>query len=279
LRVHQVQQVQVTASPRVVDSDAAISVASLSKRFPNGTLALDSVTFDVPNGQVLALIGLSGSGKSTLLRILNGLHAPTGGNVRVLGVDVGSARGTELRELRRNIGFVFQQFGLVGRSTCLENVLNGALGRLRGPRMGVRSYPSELRRDALAHLDRVGLGTVAFQRADTLSGGQMQRVAIARSLMQHPSILLADEPVASLDPESSTQVLELIGKIAREDGRTVVCTLHQVELAMGWADRIVGLESGRVVLDAATSGLTIEKVMSVYRRASLQAEPLPLLSV
>jgi len=142
----------------------------------------------------------------------------------------------------------------------MENVLVGALGQLRGPRFGIRSYSKVLRRQALEHLDRVGLASQVFQRADTLSGGQMQRVAIARSLMQQPKILLADEPVASLDPESSVQVLELLTRIAREDKMTVVCSLHQVELAVGRTDRLVGLRDGRVVLDTLTTAETEPRV-------------------
>jgi phosphonate transport system ATP-binding protein len=153
--------------------------------------------------------------------------------------------------------------------TCMENVLVGALGQLRGPRFGIRSYSKVLRRQALEHLDRVGLASQVFQRADTLSGGQMQRVAIARSLMQQPKILLADEPVASLDPESSVQVLELLTRIAREDKMTVVCSLHQVELAVGRTDRLVGLRDGRVVLDTLTTAETDpESIMHLYRRTS-----------
>lgn len=248
-------------------SDAVVSIASLSKRFPNGTVAVDNVSFDVPSGQVLGLLGLSGSGKSTLMRLVNGLHRPTSGHVKVLGTTVDECSPRELREMRRDIGFIFQQFGLVGRMTCIENVLVGALGRLRGPRLGVRSYPKNLRRQALERLDRVGLLPQAFQRADTLSGGQMQRVAIARSLMQEPKVLLADEPVASLDPESSVQVLDLISQIAREDGMTVICSLHQVELAIGRTDRLIGLRDGRVVLDRLTAGADQESIMSLYRRS------------
>lgn len=243
-----------------------ISIASLSKRFPNGTLAVDNVSFEVPEGQVLGLLGLSGSGKSTLMRLLNGLHTPTSGHAKILGTVVGQCSASELRVLRRSIGFIFQQFGLVGRMTCMENVLVGALGQLRGPRLGIRSYPKALRQDALEHLDRVGLASQVFQRADTLSGGQMQRVAIARSLMQKPKVLLADEPVASLDPESSVQVLDLLTKIAREDKMTVVCSLHQVELAVGRTDRLIGLRDGRVVLDTLTDGTDSESIMHLYRR-------------
>ena len=249
-----------------------ISLTGVSKRFPNGTLALDNVSLEVPKGQLLSLIGLSGSGKSTLMRHLNGLHKPTSGSVKVLGTEVSSASNRELRAVRRNVGFVFQQFGLVGRTTCLENVLSGALGRLGGPRYGVWSYPKQLRREAFDHLDRVGLAPQAYQRADTLSGGQMQRVAIARTIMQQPEILLADEPVASLDPESSAQVLELMLQVATEAKMTIIVTLHQVELAMGWAHRIVGLRDGRVVLDRDATGLSQADVMDVYRRVDRESE-------
>jgi phosphonate transport system ATP-binding protein len=200
------------------------------------------------------------------MRLVNGLHRPTGGHVTVLGRVVDECGSSELRDLRRDIGFIFQQFGLVGRMTCIENVLVGSLGRLRGPRLGVRSYPKALRRQALDHLDRVGLLAQAFQRADTLSGGQMQRVAIARSLMQQPKVLLADEPVASLDPESSVQVLDLIARIAREDNMTVLCSLHQVELAIGRTDRLIGLRDGQLVLDRLTAGTDQAEIMALYRR-------------
>jgi phosphonate transport system ATP-binding protein len=206
------------------------------------------------------------------MRHLNGLHKPTSGSVKVLGTEVSSASNRELRAVRRNVGFVFQQFGLVGRATCLENVLSGALGRLGGPRYGVWSYPKQLRREAFDHLDRVGLAPQAYQRADTLSGGQMQRVAIARTIMQQPEILLADEPVASLDPESSAQVLELMLQVATEAKMTIIVTLHQVELAMGWAHRIVGLRDGRVVLDRDATGLSQADVMDVYRRVDRESE-------
>ena len=254
------------------EANPLISLTGVSKRFPNGTLALDNVSLEVPKGQLLSLIGLSGSGKSTLMRHLNGLHKPTSGSVKVLGTEVSSASNRELRAVRRNVGFVFQQFGLVGRATCLENVLSGALGRLGGPRYGVWSYPKQLRREAFDHLDRVGLAPQAYQRADTLSGGQMQRVAIARTIMQQPEILLADEPVASLDPESSAQVLELMLQVATEEKMTIIVTLHQVELAMGWAHRIVGLRDGRVVLDRDATGLSQADVMDVYRRVDRESE-------
>ncbi len=256
-------------------ANPVVSLKNLSKQFVNGPLALDRVSFDMPSGQLLCLIGLSGSGKSTLLRHLNGLHHPTAGEVSVMGVDVVHAKREELRELRREVGFVFQQFGLVGRLSCLENVLSGALGRLKAPRFGVLTYSTALRRQALEHLDRVGLADRAFQRADTLSGGQMQRVAIARTLMQQPKLLLADEPVASLDPESSAQVMDLMFRIVVEEQLSVICTLHQVELAMGWANRIIALRDGKTVLDRAVADIDQAEVMEVYRRVTPEGMAVP----
>ncbi|MEV4139595.1 phosphonate ABC transporter ATP-binding protein [Dactylosporangium sp. NPDC049742] len=247
-------------------SDApAVEVHGLSKTYGQVT-ALRDVSLTVTRGEIVVLLGLSGSGKTTLLRHMNGLETPTAGDLRVLGEDLTRLRGRDLRRLRGRIGMVFQQFHLVGRLTVLENVLTGALAGLRGPRIGVASYPREQRRRALTQLDRVGLLDKAYQRADTLSGGQQQRVAIARALMQRPEILLADEPVASLDPESSDQVMALLRDIAAEDKLTVICSLHQVELALAWGQRIVGMRSGSVVLDTPAAGLTRETAMRIYGR-------------
>jgi phosphonate transport system ATP-binding protein len=255
-----------------------VQCEQLSKRFDR-TLALDKVDLSVPAGQMVAVLGLSGSGKSTLLRSFNGLVTPSGGRVEVLGCAVTSANSSELRALRRQVGFIFQQFGLVGRVCVLENVLAGALGRIKFARFGVLSYPKSLRLEALGHLDRVGLADRAFQRADTLSGGQQQRVAIARALMQRPVILLADEPVASLDPESSAAVMELMLRISREDNLTVIASLHQVELARGWADRLVGLRDGRVVADVKPEEVTDRLLIDIYRRVSEGAAQGPQPSV
>ncbi|GLU88509.1 MULTISPECIES: phosphonate ABC transporter ATP-binding protein [Agromyces] len=244
-----------------------IEVRDLDKRFDR-TLALQGVELTIDRGEIVVLLGLSGSGKSTLLRHLDGLETPTSGSVRVLGEEVPRLRGRRLRALRGRVGFVFQQFELVPSLTVLENVLTGSLARLRGPRLGLWSYPRRLKLAALGHLDRVGLLDRAYQRADTLSGGQQQRVAIARALMQEPEILLADEPVASLDPESSEQVMALIREIAMDAGLTVVCSLHQVDLALAWGDRIVGLRGGRLVLDTPTEGLGKAEVMEIYGRVA-----------
>ncbi|WP_370646097.1 phosphonate ABC transporter ATP-binding protein [Brachybacterium sp. ACRRE] len=238
------------------------------RRTYGATRALDGVDLEVARGEVVVLVGLSGSGKSTLLRHLNALEVPDEGTVEVLGKRLSALGAAELRTLRGRVATIFQQFELVPSLTVLENVLTGALARLRGPRLGLWSYPRPLRRAALENLERVGLLRTAYQRADELSGGQQQRVAIARALLQEPEVLLADEPVASLDPESSDQVMRLIREIAAEDGLTVVCSLHQVDLALGWGDRIVGLRDGAVVLDTPSKALDRETVMDIYRRVA-----------
>ncbi|MBF4569081.1 phosphonate ABC transporter ATP-binding protein [Plantibacter sp. VKM Ac-2880] len=248
-------------------TETVVRLSDVTKRF-GATLALDGASLEVQRGEIVVLLGLSGSGKSTLLRHLDGLEQPSDGTVEVLGQLVPDLTGRRLRTLRSRVGFIFQQFELVPSLTVLENVLTGSLATVRGPRLGLWSYGRAGKLAALGHLDRVGLLDRAYQRADTLSGGQQQRVAIARALMQDPEILLADEPVASLDPESSDQVMALIREIAVDRGLTVVCSLHQVDLALSWADRIVGLRHGRVVLDTPTEGLSKPQVMEIYGRVA-----------
>ncbi len=273
--------VEATLIPDVMDSSSvqasgttAVEVNDLVKTFDNGAVrALDGVSFAVPEGQLLVIIGLSGSGKSTLLRHLNGLHSPSEGSVTVLEQNVANLNRADLRALRKDVGFVFQQFNIVGRLTCIENVLTGTLGRLKGPRLGASMYPKNLRREAIEQLDRVGLAERAWQRTDTLSGGQQQRVAIARTLMQKPKIVLADEPVASLDPEISGQVMDLLVQCCIEDGLTVLCSLHQVDLALGWADRLIGLRDGKIVLDTPVDdSIDQQSVMGVYRELDPDGE-------
>ncbi|WIM72086.1 phosphonate ABC transporter ATP-binding protein [Corynebacterium suedekumii] len=253
---------------RELDAMYAVQMNDVTKDFGGGVLGLDDVTVGFRTGGITVLLGLSGSGKSTLLRHINGLHTPTTGSIRVLGRDVTRARGAELRDLRRDIGVIFQSFNLVGPMSVLENVCTGRLGSLRGPRLSLMMYPKSVRREAMEKLDRVGLADRAHQRADTLSGGQQQRVAIARALMQHPKVLLADEPVASLDPVSSLEVINLLQTISAEDDLTVIASLHQVQLAIDFADRIIGLRSGQVVLDQPTLGLSAEQASEIYSSVS-----------
>ena len=261
-----------------MSSNAVVTLANLRKTFGK-TEALTDVSLAIHPGEIVVLLGLSGSGKSTLLRHLDGLELPTSGTVTVLGDNVAQLRGKALRQLRSKVGFIFQQFELVGSLTVLENVLTGALATLRGPRLGLATYPRALREKAFDLLDEVKLGNQAFQRADTLSGGQQQRVAIARALMQDPEILLADEPVASLDPESSEQVMNLIREIGMKRNLTVICSLHQVELALSWADRIIGLRHGVIMLDTPAAGLSKEEVMEVYGRVATSTRDLQAVAV
>jgi len=258
-------------TPHADPSETVVSLEGITKRFGE-TVALDDASLTVRRGEVVVLLGLSGSGKSTLLRHVDGLERPTSGTVHVLGHEVTALTGRALRELRSEVGFIFQQFELVPSLTVLENVLTGSLAAVRGPRLCLWSYGRAARAEALARLERVGLLERAYQRADTLSGGQQQRVAIARALMQRPQVLLADEPVASLDPESSDQVMALIREIAVDEGLTVICSLHQVDLALSWADRIVGLRHGAVVLDTETEGLSKAQVMEIYGRVATSTD-------
>ena len=252
----------MTASTR--PEDPVISLRRVTKDFGQGVKGLDDVSLDLEGGSITALLGLSGSGKSTLLRHLNGLQEPSSGSVRVLGDTLGDLSAGRLRTKRRDLGMIFQSFGLVGPMSVLENVCTGSLGTLRGPRLSLLMYPKQVRREALGHLDRVGLADRAHQRADTLSGGQQQRVAIARSLQQHPRILLADEPVASLDPVSSGQIIDLLKSLRDEDDLTVVAALHQVEIALEVADRVVGLRSGQMVFDRTTAGMSPRDAARIY---------------
>lgn len=250
--------------------EQTVRLSAVTKTFGQVT-ALDEVTVDFTPNQINVLLGLSGSGKSTLLRHINGLQRPTTGEVHSLGVPVHHGNQRQLRALRSRVGMIFQHFHLVDSMSVLENVCTGQLGSLRGPRLGLFSYPKAVKERAMGHLARVGLADKAFQRADALSGGQQQRVAIARALIQEPVVLLADEPVASLDPVSSASVMELLQEISRELGLTVICSLHQVELAMDFADRITGLRGGAVVLDRAADRITREDVFDVYDTVSVPA--------
>jgi phosphonate transport system ATP-binding protein len=247
---------------------AAIDVLDISKTFQSGRRALDRLRLTVAPGEMVALIGASGSGKSTLLRHIAGLAMADAGSgaIRVHDRVVQRlGRGArDLRGIRAQIGFVFQQFNLVGRLPVLTNVLVGTLARM--PLW--RSLPGWFRHDdkqlALEALHRVGIGECAFQRASTLSGGQQQRAAIARALVQGARVLLADEPIASLDPESARRVMEILDCINREDGITVVVSLHQVDVATRFCRRVVGLKGGRIVFDGTPADLTPSLLADIY---------------
>ena len=241
-----------------------IQVRDLSKRYPSGTVALDGVTLEVEAGEFIALIGSSGAGKSTFLRCLNGLVTPTAGLVSVDGRPVTGASRKGLRGVRASVGFVFQQFNLLKRLSVLENVLVGTLSRVDMWRSLLGRFPDRELERARRTLSRVGLAGLDDRRADTLSGGQQQRVAIARALVQEPRVLLADEPMSSLDPASSRSVMELLHDINRQDGLTVIASLHVLDLAVTYGRRIVGLRAGRVVHDGSPAGLTQAAAEAIF---------------
>ncbi|CAE6932348.1 phosphonate ABC transporter ATP binding subunit [Pseudomonas marincola] len=247
---------------------AAIQVDSLNKTFGRKQ-ALHGLSLAVKPGEMVALIGASGSGKSTLLRHVAGLarcDKSVTGNIQVLGrpmQDCGRL-SDEVRHLRADIGYIFQQFNLVGRLSVLHNVLLGCLGRMPRWRGSLGMFNSEERQRAQESLERVGLGDLAEQRASTLSGGQQQRVAIARALCQRAEVILADEPIASLDPESARKVMEILADINSRDGKTVVVTLHQVDYAARYCKRAVALKAGRIHFDGSTEQLNPDFLNDLY---------------
>jgi phosphonate transport system ATP-binding protein len=241
----------------------SLVIETVTKRYGT-TLALDDVSFVVDPGEFVALLGPSGAGKSTLFRCVTRLVAPDTGVVRVLGRDMSALDEQELRLARRDVGLIFQQFNLISRLSAMDNVLAGRMGHASTLRVMLRQFTRADRQLALAALDRVGLLERAGQRADSLSGGQQQRVAIARVLAQQARLLLADEPVSSLDPQSAENVLGILRSIARETGIAVVCALHQVDLARRYADRVVALRGGRKLLDVSVSAFDQNAFQELY---------------
>ena len=226
-----------------------LEIRHLKKVYDDGTVALKDVSFEVPDGEFLVVIGLSGSGKSTLLRCINRLIDPTEGEILWNGVDLAKLKGEELRHVRRQIGMVFQQFNLVKRSTVLTNVLAGRLGYSSTWRSVVGRFSTSDQKRAWQALERMGITSQAHKRADELSGGQQQRVGIARALMQDPKMILADEPVASLDPVLAHSILQHLERLNREDKITVLCSLHYLDLVQRYGTRVIGLRAGELVYE------------------------------
>ena len=240
-----------------------LTLDGLEKHFGR-TRAVDGISLKMAPGEFVGIIGRSGAGKSTLLRVINRLVEPTAGAIRYDAVDVMALRGRELRRWRARCAMIFQQFNLVGRLDVLTNVLIGRVG-LRAVLPSLAGYFSASERaSAVRALERLDLLPQALQRAETLSGGQQQRVAIARALLQDAQIILADEPIASLDPRNAARVMDALATINREDGITVLCNLHSLDTARTYCDRIVGMAAGRVVFDGPPSSLSDDRVRAIY---------------
>lgn len=249
-----------------------LTVHDLHKTYKSGTQALKGVDFEVREGEFLVVIGLSGSGKSTLLRCLNRLTEPSSGTITFLGKDITHLKGEDLRKTKRQIGMVFQQFNLIKRKSVLSNVINGRLGSLGTFESVIESYSENVLSDAYRCLSTVGISDLANVRADSLSGGQQQRVAIARSLMQNPKLLLADEPVASLDPATSNSVMQYFEKINRETGTTVICSLHFLSLVRRYATRAIALKAGEVVYEGSPSEIDETWFKRIYGEEAEEVE-------
>ena len=224
-----------------------LEVKNLTKIYDDGTVALRDVSFTVNEGDFLIIIGLSGSGKSTLLRCINRLVEPTEGQILWNDKDITQANQTELRHFRRRIGMIFLQFNLVKRSKVITNVMSGRLGYVNEWKSLLHRFPREDRQRAQDVLERIGIADQAHKRADELSGGQQQRVGIARALMQEPELILADEPVASLDPVLAHSILQHLEDLNKEDDMTIICSLHYLDLVQRYSSRVIGLRAGEIV--------------------------------
>jgi phosphonate transport system ATP-binding protein len=241
-----------------------LKIENLTKVYPNGTVALKNVSFEVADGEFLAVIGLSGSGKSTLLRCINRLIEPTSGKITWDDMEITAISGADIRKVRRQIGMVFQQFNLVKRSSVLTNVLCGRLGYVDTLRSLFGWFSAEDRARAMANLEQMGLSEKAHVRADSLSGGQQQRVGITRALMQEPKLVLADEPVASLDPVLAHSILKYLEQLNKERGITVLCSLHFLDLVHRYATRAIALKDGEVVFQGLPKEIDDAQFKAIY---------------
>lgn len=243
---------------------AAIEVRGLRKEYRRGVPVLRDISIAFPSRGITAVIGPSGTGKSTLIRCINRLVEPTAGQILFHGVDLAKLRGKALRETRRRIGMVFQEYNLVERLTVMENVLSGRLGYVSPLKAWLRRYPQDDINAAWELLDTVGLTSFANQRADALSGGQRQRVGIARAIMQRPELLLADEPTSSLDPKTSVEIMELMVGLTERRGIPVILNIHNVPLAKRFAGHVIGMTDGTVIYDGPPAGLTDDHLKRIY---------------
>lgn len=246
------------------DQQNIIEIKNLVKTYPNGVTALKGIDLKVKKGEFLVIIGLSGSGKSTLLRCLNRLHDPTSGEIYFKGQEVSKIEGSEVRKLRQRIGMIFQHFNLIPRQTVLENVLMGALGKMGSWKSIFGLFSEADHQKAIDALKLVGISEKAHMRADNLSGGQQQRVAIARALTQNPDVLLADEPVASLDPATCHVVMDHLKKVNEELGITVIANLHFLSLVRQYATRVVALKAGEIVYEGSPTDITDDWFQRIY---------------
>jgi phosphonate transport system ATP-binding protein len=252
----------MTAQP--AEDPRALVLRGLTKEYRKGQPVLSGIDLVLPGSGLTAIIGPSGTGKSTLIRCINRLVAPTSGEILFRGEDLAKLSGRALRNARRRIGMVFQEYNLVERLTVMENLLCGRLGYVPAWRAWLRKFPLEDIARAFDLLDAVGLPDFATRRADALSGGQRQRVGIARAIMQEPEIILADEPTSSLDPKTSVEIMEILSRFAAERGIPVIVNIHNVELARRFASRVVGMSGGAVVFDGPPQGLTEAYLKQIY---------------
>ncbi|WP_442603137.1 phosphonate ABC transporter ATP-binding protein [Paenibacillus sp. KN14-4R] len=256
-----------------------ITFRNVSKQYKNGTIGLKNIDLSIKQGEFVVIVGLSGAGKSTLLRSINRMHEITEGEIIIGDKSITAAKGEELRHMRRGIGMIFQSFNLVKRSSVIRNVLSGRVGYHSTLRTILGLFPKKDMELAMHALDRVNIREKAYVRADQLSGGQQQRVSIARALAQEPKMILADEPVASLDPLTTQQVMDDLQRINQELGITMIVNLHYVDLARQYATRIIGLRAGEVVFDGPVAEATDEKFAEIYGRPVQEDELLRVSSL
>ncbi|MBY0364524.1 MAG: phosphonate ABC transporter ATP-binding protein [Phreatobacter sp.] len=245
-------------------ADRSLVIRNLTKEYRAGQPVLKGISVTIEGRGVTAIIGPSGTGKSTLIRCINRLVDPTAGEILFQGSDLAKLSGVELRQARRRIGMVFQEYNLVERLSVIENLLCGRLGYVPWWRTLTRRFPDEDVAHAFELLDAVGLGDFATRRADALSGGQRQRVGIARAIMQNPDVILADEPTSSLDPKTSVEIMEILDRLAGERGIPVVVNIHNVDLAKRFASRIIGMARGTIAFDGPPDALTEAHLIDIY---------------